>query len=79
MYQYYIGSNLPLNQAPMYFEAGSYGEIRRFIHALETAPEFVVVDNVQLAEGRDSGDGVQLTLAMSTFYREAAQPVAGQP
>jgi Tfp pilus assembly protein PilO len=53
---------------------GSYAEIRRFIHALETAPEFVVIDNVQLAESRDSGDGVQLTLALSTFYRGGQQP-----
>jgi len=53
---------------------GSYGEIRRFIHALETAPEFVVIDNVQLAEGRDEGNTVQLTLAMSTFFRAVAQP-----
>jgi len=53
---------------------GSYGEIRRFIHALETAPEFVVIDNVQLAEGRDEGNGVQLTLAMSTFFRAVGQP-----
>ena len=53
---------------------GSYAEIRRFIHALETAPEFVVIDNVQLAESRDSGDGVQLTLALSTFFRGVEQP-----
>ncbi len=53
---------------------GSYGEIRRFIHALEAAQEFVVIDNVQLVEGRDAGEGVQLTLAMSTFYRDPGQP-----
>jgi Tfp pilus assembly protein PilO len=53
---------------------GSYGEIRRFIHALETAPEFVVIDNVQLAESRDSNGPVQLTLALSTFFRPEAQP-----
>jgi Tfp pilus assembly protein PilO len=53
---------------------GSYGQIRRFIHALDTAPEFVVIDNVQLAESRDSGEGVQLTLALSTFYRATGQP-----
>jgi Tfp pilus assembly protein PilO len=53
---------------------GSYGEIRRFIYALEAAPEFVVIDNVQLLEGRDAGNGVQLTLALSTFYRATGQP-----
>jgi len=34
----------------------------------------VVIDNVQLAEGRDEGNTVQLTLAMSTFFRAVAQP-----
>jgi Tfp pilus assembly protein PilO len=53
---------------------GSYGEIRRFVHALEAAPEFVVIDNVQLVEGRDSGGGVQLTLALSTFYKDVGRP-----
>ena len=31
---------------------GSYADMRAFIHQLETAPEFVVIDNVQLARGR---------------------------
>ena len=49
--------------------AGSYMEIRSFVHALETAPEFVVIDNVQLAEEADAGEGLVLTLALSTFFR----------
>ena len=52
--------------------AGSYMEIRSFVHALETAPEFVVIDNVQLAE-EDAGEGLALTLALSTFFRGAEQ------
>jgi Tfp pilus assembly protein PilO len=52
--------------------AGSYMEIRSFVHALETAPEFVVIDNVQLAE-EGEGEGLELTLALSTFYRSAVQ------
>ena len=54
--------------------AGSYMEIRSFVHALETAPEFVVIDNVQLAEDTDSGEGLELTLALSTFFRSMEQP-----
>jgi Tfp pilus assembly protein PilO len=51
--------------------AGSYMEIRSFVHALETAPEFVVIDNVQLAADGDSGEGLELTLALSTFFRSS--------
>jgi Tfp pilus assembly protein PilO len=54
--------------------AGSYMEIRSFVHALETAPEFVVIDNVQLADESDTGDTLGLTLALSTFYRNGEQP-----
>jgi len=54
--------------------AGSYMEIRSFVHALETAPEFVVIDNVQLAADGESGEGLELTLALSTFFRSAVQP-----
>lgn len=53
--------------------AGSYIEIRSFVHALETAPEFVVIDNVQLAEESASGEGLELTLALSTFFRSTEQ------
>lgn len=49
--------------------AGSYADMRRFLHALETAPEFVVIDNVELAEGAQSGP-LGLTLHLSTYYRE---------
>src|SRR5688572_62889 len=30
---------------------GNYDSMRSFIHAIETAPEFVVIENVSLAEG----------------------------
>jgi Tfp pilus assembly protein PilO len=51
--------------------SGSYADMRTFIYQLEAAPEFVVIDNVQLAEGGDSGSLV-VTLDMSTYYRNAA-------
>ena len=54
--------------------AGSYMEVRSFVHALETAPEFVVIDNVQLSEEEESGEGLALTLALSTFFRSTEQP-----
>jgi Tfp pilus assembly protein PilO len=51
--------------------SGSYANIRTFIYQLETAPEFVVIDNVSLAEGADSGQLV-VTLQLSTYYRNSA-------
>ena len=50
---------------------GAYGDMRAFIHQLETAPEFVVIDNVELAEGADGG-ALGVTLELSTYYRNAA-------
>ena len=48
---------------------GSYSGVRAFVHSLETAPQFVVIDNVVLAESGDSNDRVEVTLALSTYYR----------
>jgi hypothetical protein len=47
---------------------GSYAGVRAFLHDLETAPQFVVIDNVVLAES-EPDDRVELTLALSTYYR----------
>ena len=52
--------------------AGSYADVRTFIHELESSPEFVVIDNVELVEGADGGDLV-VTLELSTYYRIAAR------
>lgn len=51
--------------------SGSYAEIRTFLHQLEIAPEFVVVDNVQLSEGAESG-ALVVSLELSTYYRDGA-------
>lgn len=53
---------------------GAYGEIRAFVHTLETAPEFVVIDNIQLAEEADGGTSLTITLALSTFFRSTEGP-----
>lgn len=47
---------------------GSYQDVRRFIHAIETAPEFLIVDNVALAMGNDPNARLILTLGVSTYY-----------
>jgi Tfp pilus assembly protein PilO len=51
---------------------GSYPALRAFIYQLETAPEFVVIDNVQLAEGADGDGQLRITMALSTYYRSGA-------
>ena len=50
---------------------GSYAAIRRFIHELEIAPEFVVLDNVALSED-PGGENLRVQIALSTYYRNAA-------
>ena len=52
---------------------GSYAGVRAFLHSIETAPEFVVIDNVALTESNDAGDRVELALALSTYYRSAGR------
>lgn len=52
--------------------SGSYADMRDFIYELETAPEFVVIDNVHLAEGADEGGSLVVTLDLSTYFRSAA-------
>ena len=48
--------------------AGEYRDIRRFIHALETSPEFIVIEEVVLSQGDETDSDLVLTLGVSTFY-----------
>jgi len=47
---------------------GDYEGIRRFIYALETAAEFVIIDDVSLAQA-EANKPLTLTLELSTYYR----------
>ena len=49
--------------------SGTYADIRDFMYQLETAPEFVVIDNVQLAEDNDGDGSLVVTLDLSTYYQ----------
>jgi len=49
--------------------SGNWDAIRQFIYRIETGREFVVIDNVVLAEGSDSSAPLSLTLELSTYYR----------
>jgi Tfp pilus assembly protein PilO len=56
--------------------SGEYDDIRGFIYALETAPAFVVIDNVKLAEGVDLNAPLSVYLEVSTYYRTPESAVA---
>jgi hypothetical protein len=47
---------------------GDYGAIRQFIYELESAPEFIIIDDVTLAQNDPSGP-LALTVSLSAYYR----------
>jgi Tfp pilus assembly protein PilO len=53
--------------------SGEYRNIRRFIHDLETAPEFLVLENVQVSQNEsENRGGLNLSVQIATFYRIGA-------
>lgn len=48
---------------------GDYASLRRFIYRLESAPDFVVIDNVALSQRNDPNAPLLLTLSLSTYFR----------
>jgi hypothetical protein len=50
---------------------GDYDNLRQFIYALEVAPEFVIIDDVTLVEGKGD-EPLRLTIDLSTYYRMPA-------
>lgn len=49
--------------------SGEYPAVRRFIYALETSPEFLVLENVAVAQGDDRTRGLNVTVQLATYYR----------
>jgi Tfp pilus assembly protein PilO len=48
---------------------GDYGHIRQFIYELESAPDFVIIDDLTISE-RQAGEPQTLTINMSTYFRD---------
>jgi Tfp pilus assembly protein PilO len=48
---------------------GQYEDMRSFIYKLETAPEFVVIADLMIDQGREAGNALVLTLQLSTYFR----------
>jgi hypothetical protein len=47
---------------------GGYENVRRFLYELETAPEFIIVDDVSLGQ-TETNKPLTLTVELSTYYR----------
>jgi hypothetical protein len=62
------GSALDRLQIVLVLE-GQYDDARTFVHRLETAPEFVVIDDVTIDQARDGGPNLVLKLQLSTYFR----------
>ena len=52
---------------------GSYAGIRRFIHQLEQATEFVVIDRVTLREDLSADGVLSVQLQLATYFRDAGR------
>ncbi len=53
--------------------SGEYRNIRKFIHDLETAPEFLVLENVQVSQNEAEERGaLNVLVQIATYYRIGA-------
>lgn len=49
---------------------GQYRDIRRFLHRLETRPEFIVLEHVDLSQNEgDEARGITVTVQVATYFR----------
>jgi hypothetical protein len=48
---------------------GEYPDVQDFIFALETSPEFVVIEGVTVAEGARADSGLTVNLQLATYFR----------
>jgi Tfp pilus assembly protein PilO len=48
---------------------GEYRNIRKFIHDLETAPEFLIIENVALSQGTERDRGLTVIVKLATYFR----------
>jgi len=51
---------------------GDYGSIRRFIHELETAPEFLVLESVAVTTTSEGDRRLSVVAQVATYYRAPA-------
>lgn len=51
--------------------SGEYRDVRAFVHALETSPEFLVIEDVSLSEGARPGAPLSVAVQLATYYAGA--------
>lgn len=49
--------------------SGEYSNVRRFIHALENSPQFLVLESVALTQASGEGRALNLVARVSTYFR----------
>lgn len=54
---------------------GEYTDIRAFIHDLETAPEFIVIEDLALTEGGQPGAPLSVVVQLATYFSESRNGV----
>ena len=52
---------------------GHYESVRQFIRDVEASDRFIVIDNVGISEGAETGQPLVLTVELSTYYRTAGR------
>ena len=52
--------------------SGQYRDIRHFIHELETAPEFLILETVSLSQGTEKSAALTVTVKVSIYYQAGA-------
>lgn len=51
--------------------SGEYRDIRAFLHELETSPEFLVIEDVSLTEGKSRGAPLSVAVQLATYFAGA--------
>jgi Tfp pilus assembly protein PilO len=51
---------------------GRYSQLRRFFHAVESGPDFVVIRSVNVGQAGDTPGELEATLELSTYYYRAS-------
>jgi len=54
-----------------YMLSGEYRDVRAFIYSLETAPEFVVLENVALSSDQQPEHALSVQIDVATYFRSS--------
>lgn len=49
---------------------GTYDQLRRMIHLIETSDQYVVIDSLTLADAAESGSRLSINMQLRTLFRE---------